>query len=111
MPYSICAFCYTLELFGIVVFHTSLGELEGGACARGISAFCYMLNLFGLVECYRSMVELDEGYLCPQYMCILLYVQTYLVQQYAIHLWSIAGGGSLCQKYMCILLYVQLILL
>ena len=44
-------------------------------CPRGICAFCYMLNLFGVVECPRSMVELDGGYMCLQYMCILLYVK------------------------------------
>ena len=33
--------------------------------------------------------------------------ETYVMQWYSIHLWSI-GGGYICPKHMCILLYVKL---
>ena len=82
---SICAFCYMLNIFGIVVFHRSLviwrrgpcymcilhsvilfwcsnipyiyGQLEGGPSALSICAFCYMLNIFSVVVYHRSMVN------------------------------------------------------
>ena len=96
----------------------SIGECT---CALGICAFCYMLNLFSVVVFHRTMVNW-RGYICPKYICILLYVkliqcsgipqnygqleegglvyvhsaicQTYLVQWYSIDLWSIGGGTS-----------------
>ena len=99
---SICAFCYMWNLFGVVVFHTSIvnwrwgawymcillsvklfwcsgipyiyGQLDRGTCALSICAFCYMLNVFGVVVFHRSMVNW-RGYICPKYMCILLYVK------------------------------------
>ena len=48
--------------------------IGGGTCARVICAFCYMLKLFGVVVFHRSMVNCKE-YICPKYMCILLYVK------------------------------------
>ena len=48
------------------------GQLKEGGL--DICAFCYMWNLFGVVVCYRSMVDW-RGYMCPRYMCILLYVK------------------------------------
>ena len=76
---GICAFCYMLNLFGVVVFHRSIGQLGGGALVYGgaiflvqwchtsmvncrgvhlsICAFCYMLNLFGVVVFHRSLVN------------------------------------------------------
>ena len=38
-----------------------------------ICAFCYMLNLCSVVVFHTSMV--NWGYICPGYMCILLYVK------------------------------------
>ena len=43
---------------------------EGGL---GICAFC-LLKLLGVVVFHRSMVNW-RGYICPKYMCILLYVK------------------------------------
>ena len=37
---SICAFCYILNLFGVVVFHTSMVNLEEGAWVYVHSAIC-----------------------------------------------------------------------
>ena len=69
---SICAFCYMLNLFVVVVFHRSMVNWRRGGL--GICAFCYMLNLCGVVVFHTSMVDW-RGYICPEYMCILLYVK------------------------------------
>ena len=99
---GICAFCYMLNLFGVVVFHRSMVAWRGKMCLEymfillyvkliwcsgipqiygqleegglGICAFCYMLNLFGVVVFHTSMVDW-RGYICPKYICILLYVK------------------------------------
>ena len=51
------------------------GQLEVGTSALSICTFCYMLNIFGVVEFHTSMVNWSGGYICPKYMCILLYVK------------------------------------
>ena len=86
---GICAFCYILNLFGVVVFHRSIvnwrrgpwymcillcvkfiwcsgmpyiyGRLEGSTSPLSICVFCYMLNLFGVVVFHRSMVNWRRG--------------------------------------------------
>ena len=68
---SMCAFCYMFNLCGVVVFHRSI--VNGGG-SLGICAFCYMWNFFGVAVFHTSMVNWRE-YICPQYMCILLYVK------------------------------------
>ena len=102
---SICAFCYMLNLFGVVVFHRSMvnwrrgpwymcillyvklifgvasipyiyGQLEGSTSALSICAFCYMLNLFGVVVFHRSMVNWRRGALVYVHSAIC---ETYLV--------------------------------
>ena len=46
----------------------------------GICAFFYMQNLFSVVVFHRSMVQLEEEDTSDLlYMCILLYMKTYLV--------------------------------
>ena len=80
------------------------GQLEGGRSALSICAFCYMLNIFGLVGFHRSMVHC-RGALSYIHSAIC---ETYLVQWYSLHLWSI-GWGYICPKYICILLSVKLI--
>ena len=60
------------NVFGVVVFHRSM--LNGGISAMGRCAFCYMFNLFGVMVLYRSMVDW-RAHICPEYMCILLYVK------------------------------------
>ena len=69
---SISAFCFMWKLFGVVVFHKSMvnWRKEG----LGICAFCSMWNFCGVVVFHTSMVNC-KGYICPQYMCILLYVK------------------------------------
>ena len=52
---DICAFCYMLNLFGVLVFHTSVVNWRMGGL--GICAFCYMLNLFSVVVFHTSMVD------------------------------------------------------
>ena len=50
------------------------GQLQGGTSALSICALCYMLHIFSVVVFHTSMVNW-RGYICPQYMCILLYVK------------------------------------
>ena len=69
---GICAFCYMLNLFGVVVFLTSMIKWRGGTSAQSICAFGYILNLFGVVVFNTSMVNWGRVH-C--YMCILLYVK------------------------------------
>ena len=86
---SICAFCYVLNIFSVVVFHTSMvswrrgpwymcillyvkllwcssipyiyGQLEGGTSALSMSAFCYVLNICTAVVFHTSMVNWMRG--------------------------------------------------
>ena len=52
---SICAFCYMLNKFGVVVFHRSMVNWMRGHL--GICACCYMINFFGVVVFHTSMVD------------------------------------------------------
>ena len=131
---SICALCYMLNLFGIVVFHRSMVSGSGALvyvhyaicetdfgvvvfhtsmidsrvhvppCALGIGAFCYMLNLFGVVVFHTSMDNWRRRGLVYVHSTIC---ETYLVQWYSIDVWML-GGGTMCLRYMFILLYVKL---
>ena len=104
----ICACFYMWNLFGVVVLHRSMinwrraichvyicillyvkliwcsgvawiyDQLVGGPSALGIFAFCYMWNWFGVVVLHGSMINW-RGAICHAYMCIILYVKTYLV--------------------------------
>ena len=51
-----CAFCYMLNLFGVMVLYGSVVNRRGTS-ALGICAFYYMLNLFGVMVLQRSMVN------------------------------------------------------
>ena len=101
---SICAFCYMLNVFGVVVFHRFMvnwrrgpwymcillsvklfwcssipyisGQLEVGPSALSICAFCSMLNIFGVVVFHRSMVYWKRGALVYVHSAIC---ETYLV--------------------------------
>ena len=93
MVYVVSVICetYLVQWYSIDLW--SIGLNTGGL---GICAFCYMSNLCGVVVFHRSMLAIgDGGYICPRYMCILLYVKLYLVQWYSIDLWSIGGEGGL----------------
>ena len=68
---SICAFYSIWNLFSVVVFHRSMVNWRRGL---GICAFCYMWNLFGVAVFHTYLVSW-RGYICPKYMCILLYVK------------------------------------
>ena len=93
---SICAFCYMLNLFSVVVFyrymvnwgrgalvyvHSAICEtylvqwlsidlwsIGGGTSALNICSFCYMLKLFCTVVFYRYMVNWGRG---PWYTCFV----------------------------------------
>ena len=72
-PKYMCILLYVKFIWcsGILYIY---GQLEGGTSAQSICAFCYMLHIFGVVVFYTSMVNW-RGYICPKYMCILLYVK------------------------------------
>ena len=73
---SICALCYMLDVFSVVVFHTSMVNWRWrGTSALRICAFCCMWNLFGVVVLQISMVNWRWGDICPNDMCILQYVK------------------------------------
>ena len=54
---SICALCYMLNIFSIVVFHGSKVSWRGEPSVLSIHAFCQMLNIFGVVVFQTSMVN------------------------------------------------------
>ena len=95
------AFCYMLNLFGVVIFHRSMVNWR-----RGPLYMCILLPVkpFGVVSIPYIYGQLEGGSICPKYMCILIYVKCIWI--YFIDLWLIGGGGP---WYMCILLYVKLI--
>ena len=100
-----CAFCYLWNFLGVAVLYTSVvnwrgyicpqymcivlyvvciqcsgipyiyGQLEWGTSTLRICAFCCMWNLFGVVVLQISMVNWRWGDICPNDMCILLYVK------------------------------------
>ena len=102
------------NLFGVVVFHTSMINWGRGKliwwvqviwkcmnvkmtlCSTPWSPDASMLNSCSVMVFQRSMVTWGVH---------LTWVDVH-VKLYSIHLWSIGGGGP---WYMCILLYVQLI--
>ena len=73
---GICAFCYMLNLFGVVVFHRCMVNWRRGALVYVHSAICetYLVVSRG-IPCVHSMVDWRGIHLPSQYMCILLYVK------------------------------------
>ena len=61
---SICAFCYMLNLFGVVVFHRSMVNWRRGYMCILLYVYVHIPYIYG---------QLEEH--CPKYMCILLYVK------------------------------------
>ena len=69
---SICAFCYMLNLFSVVVFHRSMGNWRRGPWYMCILLYVKLIWCSGIPYIYG---QLEEGYICPKYMCDLLYVK------------------------------------
>ena len=67
---SICAFCYILNLFGVVVFHRCMVNWSRGALVYVYSAIC--LNLCAVVVSIDLWSIGGGGH---WYVCILLYVK------------------------------------
>ena len=63
-----------LNLFGVVVFHTSMVNWSGGVgtSALSICAFCYMCNSFSVMVLHRSLVIWRMGDLAICEFCYLL---------------------------------------
>ena len=52
---SICALCYMLNIFGVVVLHRALVNWRRGVL--GTCALCYLSNFFGVAVFHTSMVN------------------------------------------------------
>ena len=95
----------TVNLLGVVVFHTSMGNWRG-ISSLGICTFCYLWNLCGVAVFHTSMVNWT-GYICPTYMCILLYVKLISCSSIPYINGQLDGGTyalSICA--FCYMLYV-----
>ena len=99
---NICAFCYMLKLFHIVVFYRYKVNWGKGPWYTCILLYAKHIWCSGIPQIYG---QLEEGTLEYVHSTIC---ETYLVQLYSIHL-SLIGWGYICHMYMCILLYVKLI--
>ena len=108
---GICALCYIWNLFGVMVFQTSMLNWRRGWCqsAMGIWALCYIWNLFCVMVFQRSLLNWRRGVGSVSHG-ILLYVkllwcmglpwvyvhcvlcETYGVWQCCMDLWSIGRG-------------------
>ena len=96
-----CLFLY-VRLIGAMVIHRSIVNWRKGGL--GICAFCYTWNFYGVAVFHTSMVNW-RGYICPMYMCILVFVTgiwcssiPYMYDQLE---------GYICPKFMFIPLYVN----
>ena len=58
--WSICTLCYTLHIFGVVVWIHLWWIGVGGTYILSICACCYMWNLFGVMVFHRSIVNWTE---------------------------------------------------
>ena len=69
---SICAFCYLLNLFSVVVFYRSMVNWRRGALVYVHSAICetYVVLWYSI-----HLWSIGGEYICPKYMCILLFVK------------------------------------
>ena len=75
-PRYMCIFQY-VKLIWCSAVPEIYGQLDKrGICSQGIYAFANMSNLFGVVVFQTSLVHW-RGYICPKYMCILLYVKLF----------------------------------
>ena len=85
------------------------GQLEGGTSAISICALCYMLNIFGVVVFHTSMVNCSGGYICPKLYVHCAICDTYSMQWYSIHLWSIGGGGLIICAFCYLLIFLGVV--
>ena len=95
----ICAFCYMLHIFTVVVFHRSLINWNWGALVYVHFAKCETSN--GIVVSYTCMINW-KGYICPKFMCVLLYVNVFGVEVFhrSIVNWRKGGLGICAFCYM-----------
>ena len=83
-----------LNIFGVVVFHTSMVNWSGGA-------FYYMWNLFSAVVFHRSTVSWRRG---AWYMCMLLSVKLFGCSSIPYIYDQLEGGTS--ALHICALCYM-----
>ena len=81
----------------------------GGTIVFSICAFCEMWNLFGVTLFYKCVVNWSFRVdICSVYVHSAIY-ESYLVQCYSLHLFSIGVGQYIYSQYMCIMLYMKVI--
>ena len=66
-----CAFCYMLNLFGLVVFHRAMINWRRGPWYMCILLYVKPIWCSGILYMYGCL----EGKMCLRYMVILLYVK------------------------------------
>ena len=71
LVYVYSAIC---KMFLVWQYSIHIWSIGGGTSALSICTFCYMLNIFHIVVFHTSKVNW-RGYICPKYMCFLLYVK------------------------------------
>ena len=72
---SICALCYMLDVFSVVVFHASMVNWSwGDICPKDMCILLYVKLIWssGITDIYG---EQEVGGICPNDMWILLYVK------------------------------------
>ena len=97
----ICVISHVWNLFGVVVYHTSVVNWRG---LWYMSHSCYIWNIMwcsGIPYIYGQL----EGGLW--YMCILLYVKLMWCSSIP-YIYGQLERGYICHKYVCILPYVKL---
>ena len=98
---SICALCYMLNIFSVVVLHRSM--VNWRRAVLGTCALCYLWKVFGVAVFHTSMFNWRGGLVhLPS-----VYVHSAICET-SIHVWSI-GGRYICTKYICIVVYVKCI--
>ena len=100
MGLGICAFCYMLNIFNVVVFHRSVVHWRSPSGI--ICAFCYMWNLFSQGYSIQWSIW-GQDLPC---ICAFCYMWNFIWCKYSIHLWSIGVRGT--SVYECILLFLNI---
>ena len=73
-PWYMCILLY-MKLLWCGSIPYIYGQLEGDTSALGICALCYMWNIFVIMVFHIFIVNWSGGYICPNYICIVLYVK------------------------------------
>ena len=107
---GIFAFFYMSNLFDIVVFHRSMVNWRKGVHVPYVYLHSSICKIYSVQLCFIDLWSNGAQYICPRYMCILLYVKPIWCSGGPQIYGQLEKGGYVCPRYMCIPLYVKLIL-